>query len=162
MRPTVEILSWPRSLLPRVLVAVPVECEAPMKVLRDNRVIEEYTPKRVPQRGWRVTPTDTGSRILEAIRDAERRGDVPSMRQLVKVCSISSTSVVQYHLRQLARAGDLELGERGAARAYRLTAQGRGLPSDAELLAQCLAQLEWYGLRTDTPLIEALRERLRE
>lgn len=126
-----------------------------MKVLH----IEKYTPQRIPARGWRMEPSDTRAKILAAIRAAEAHGETLSVRQLVKTCGISTTSVVQYHLRQLARDGDLTFGVRGVARGVRLTEQGRGYPSDEAMLCRCL---EWFEQNaTGGALIDDLRARLR-
>jgi Mn-dependent DtxR family transcriptional regulator len=129
-----------------------------MKVLRNNRIVADYQPARKPAPGF----SDLGSRLLEAIRDAERRGEVPSVRELRDRCGISSTSVVLYHLRRLAVDGDITLGERGKSRSYKLTEQGRGLPSDEELLRRCLVYLETELSSTGGALVEDLKQRLGE
>jgi hypothetical protein len=130
-----------------------------LKVLRNNRVIQEYTPTR-GRGGWHGPPSDTGPRILEEIRRAEKQGETPTIRELRARCGISSTSVVEYHLRQMAADGDLILGARGTSRSYRLTEQGRGYPDDADLLARCLAYFEQELGATGGPLMDDLRARL--
>ena len=83
--------------------------------------------------------TDRHAAILAAIRAADKAGRVLSIRELQAQCHVSSTSVVRYHLVQLARDGLVAFGRRGHSRSYRLTAAGRGYPSDTELLARCMA-----------------------
>lgn len=79
------------------------------------------------------------TRILEAIRAADRDGYTPSYRELVARCRVSSTSVIRYHILNLAGRGLIAMGAKGHSRSYRLTDKGRGYPSDTELLARCMA-----------------------
>ncbi len=67
-------------------------------------------------------------RILECIRDfIWERGYPPTVRDIARELGISSTSVVDYHLRRLERAGWIERDPR-SSRGIRLTAAGaRGL-----------------------------------
>ncbi len=119
-----------------------------VKVLRNNQVISEWEGK--VRRDFDALNT----RILEAIREADREGRTPSYRELVAQCRVSSTSVVRYHILHLAGRGMVEMGAKGHSRSYRLTPKGRGYPSDGELLARCLAYLP------DGELLRAIETRL--
>jgi hypothetical protein len=104
-----------------------------------------------------MPPTDTPTRILATLIAAERDGRILTVREIQSVCYLSSTSVVQSNMRKLAADGDIRLMPR-MARGYQITAQGRGLPSDAELLQRCLNWFEQNA--TGGRLIEDLRARL--
>ena len=53
-----------------------------------------------------VNTSSTRTRILNFIRDfAKERGYAPTVRDIVKGCNISTTSVVQHHLDKLEREG---------------------------------------------------------
>jgi len=71
---------------------------------------------------------DQQQRILECIRDfIQERGYPPTVRDIARELGISSTSVVDYHLRRLEQAGWIERDPR-SSRGIRLTAAGaRGL-----------------------------------
>lgn len=52
----------------------------------------------------------TTDRVLEFIRDfTEREGFPPSRRDIMTGCDISSTSVVQYHVKRLAESEEIRL-----------------------------------------------------
>lgn len=60
---------------------------------------------------------DGTGRVLAAIRDHMRaRGYPPTIREIGRAAGMSSTSVVEYHLRKLARRGDISRPEIGAPR----------------------------------------------
>jgi repressor LexA len=71
---------------------------------------------------------DQQQRILECIRDfIQERGYPPTVRDIARELGISSTSVVDYHLKRLEQAGWIERDPR-SSRGIRLTAAGaRGL-----------------------------------
>jgi len=71
---------------------------------------------------------DQQQRILECIRDfIQERGYPPTVRDIARELGISSTSVVDYHLRRLEQARWIERDPR-SSRGIRLTAAGaRGL-----------------------------------
>lgn len=53
---------------------------------------------------------NTTERVLEFVRDfTKREGFPPSRRDIMVGCGISSTSVVQYHIKRLAESEDLVL-----------------------------------------------------
>lgn len=63
-------------------------------------------------------------RILECIRDfIQERGYPPTVRDIVRGLGISSTSVVDYHLKRLEQAGRIERDPR-SSRGIRLTTAG--------------------------------------
>ena len=128
-----------------------------MRVLRNNRVIREYAPPK--RQHVAVAPSPLTSQILAAIRAADKDRRVLSVRELQAECGISSTSVVEYHMRRLAADGDIVRGACGKSRSYRLTPQGRGYGDDTELLARCLNCLELADVCE--PLMNDLRMRLR-
>jgi len=110
--------------------------------------------------GEAMTPSDLPDKLLDVIRHADLRGDVPSVRELQAECHISSTSVVLYNLRALERRGLIALGRKGASRSYRLTPIGRGAATADELLLQrCLKVLELYVVN-GSPLLDDLKARL--
>jgi len=71
---------------------------------------------------------DQQQRILECIREfIQERGYPPTVRDIARELGISSTSVVDYHLRRLEQAGWIERDPR-SSRGIRLTPAGaRGL-----------------------------------
>jgi len=67
--------------------------------------------------------SDTRSRILEFIRGfLDERGYAPTVRDIVKGCSVSSSSVVQYHLNVLEEQGHIRRDPE-VFRSIRLSAQ---------------------------------------
>ncbi len=53
--------------------------------------------------------SETRERILKFIRDfIDKRGYAPTVRDIVKGCSLSSTAVVQHHLNVLEREGHIQ------------------------------------------------------
>lgn len=84
-----------------------------------------------------MTPTAPRARILAAIHDAAQHGrPMPSMRDLMRLCGLSSTSVARNHLRQLAEAGAI-VRVPGVARGYALPVDA----GDAALLRWCASEL---------------------
>jgi SOS-response transcriptional repressor LexA len=61
----------------------------------------------------------------------QEHGYPPALREIGEACDISSTSVVAYHLRLLARDGAIDLTGDGASRALRLRGARFVLPGDA-------------------------------
>lgn len=96
--------------------------------------------------------------VLDALIAAERRGVYLSVREIQAECGISSTSVVEYHVRKLERRGDVTIGVRRESRNIRVTPKGRGFPDDEDMLRECLGELEEYLVCG--PLIDNLRLRL--
>ncbi|MBC7227753.1 MAG: transcriptional repressor LexA [Thermoflexales bacterium] len=78
--------------------------------------------------GQREGVEEQERRILECIRDfIQERGYPPTVRDIARELGISSTSVVDYHLKRLERAKWIERDPR-SSRGIRLTAAGaRGL-----------------------------------
>lgn len=78
--------------------------------------------------GQREEIEEQEQRILECIRDfIQERGYPPTVRDIARELGISSTSVVDYHLKRLERARRIERDPR-SSRGIRLTAAGaRGL-----------------------------------
>ena len=122
-----------------------------MKVLRKNQIIEEYAPDK-RQAPARTAMADTATAILACIRAADARGEaMPSIRELQAACGISSTSVVTYALRALARRGYITLGAKGCARSYRLTPMGRGKLDRVTELENTLRLIRRYIESEDRP-----------
>lgn len=55
----------------------------------------------------RLPETNTTNKVFQAIIEykSSRDGNSPTVRELVDITGISSTSVVEYHLRKLAEQG---------------------------------------------------------
>jgi predicted MarR family transcription regulator len=84
--------------------------------------------------------TDNAKKVLYAIRSADSAGKpMPSVRELMLLCDIKSTSIVGYALQALAREGLIVLGDKGHARSYRLAES-----ADRLLLRRCLAFVEAF------------------
>lgn len=60
-------------------------------------------------RGKQMRITDTRERIFKFIKDfVAEKGYTPTVREIVKGCNISTTSVVQHHLNRLERDGRIQ------------------------------------------------------
>ena len=49
----------------------------------------------------------TTERIMQEIRTQAAKQEYPTLREIATACGVASTSVVLYHLRQLAAAGKI-------------------------------------------------------
>lgn len=78
-------------------------------------------PKAALPAGARHTPNPRQRALYDAIVDFKRAndGNSPSARDLLAVTDITSSSVLAYNLKQLERAGLIDI-DRGVARSIRV------------------------------------------